>query len=248
MKPAAPAAREIGRGSVDPQSDPTSGGEHVQVALGGSIAVSMPARDLTRARPASPAHAAGHPGTEASAARSRPVATDLTGFIALYESGYGRLVGQLTAVTGDVSEAEDVVQEAFVRAAQRWESISQYDAPELWVRRVAINLAVSQLRRAKRSASIILRWGRDLEPGEMAGPDANDLDRVALVTALRELPIKYRVVLALHYLADLDVRGIADELEIPEATVKTRLARGRRRLRETLESSGSASGRREEDS
>jgi RNA polymerase sigma-70 factor (ECF subfamily) len=177
----------------------------------------------------------------------RPVAQDLTGFIALYESGYSRLVAQLTAVTGDVSEAEDVVQEAFVRAAQRWDLISQYDAPELWVRRVAINLAVSSLRRAKRSASIMLRWGRDLEPGEMAGPDSNDLDRVALVTALRELPLKYRVVLALHYLADLDVRGIADELSIPEATVKTRLARGRRRLREALESTGAGAGRTEGD-
>jgi len=207
----------------------------MHVSPGGAVAVTVPGADdlsrrASRREPARPARIA-PPVSDAAAA---PM--DMSGFVALYEGGYARLVGQMTAVTGDVSEAEDVVQEAFVRAAQRWEQISGYDAPELWVRRVALNLAVSSLRRARRSATAILRWGRDLEPGALGGPDTTDLDRLALVAALRRLPTRYRVVLVLHYLTDLDVRGIAGELGIPEATVKTRLARGRRRLREVLES------------
>jgi RNA polymerase sigma-70 factor (ECF subfamily) len=180
-----------------------------------------------------------------SADRSRSEDIDLSGFVVLYEASYSRLVAQLTAVTGDVSEAEDVVQEAFVRAAQRWVTIGDYDSPELWVRRVAINLAVSSLRRAKRGTALVMRWGRDLEPGDLPGPEGTDLERLAVVAALRTLPMRYRVVLTLHYLADLDVRGIAEELSIPEATVKTRLARGRRRLRDALDAAASdAEGRR----
>ncbi|MGF1646597.1 MAG: sigma-70 family RNA polymerase sigma factor [Kineosporiaceae bacterium] len=204
---------------------------------GGVVAVTVPGMDADLPRRA--ARREPRQGrVEACPAEPGSVtaAIDMSGFIALYESGYSRLVGQMTAVTGDVSEAEDVVQEAFVRAAQRWDRISGYDAPELWVRRVALNLAVSSLRRARRSATAILRWGRDLEPGALGGPDTTDLERLALVSALRRLPPRYRVVLAMHYLTDLDVRGIAGELDIPEATVKTRLARGRRRLREVLES------------
>lgn len=199
----------------------------MRVTMGGVVAVTVPGRDAETPRRSARGEAAN---------TAIPSSADMSTFIAMYESGYSRLVGQMTAVTGDVCEAEDVVQEAFVRAAQRWDTIAEYDAPELWVRRVALNLAVSSLRRAKRSTTAILRWGRDLEPGALGGPDTTDLDRLALVAALRRLPTRYRVVLALHYLTDLDVRGIASELDIPEATVKTRLARGRRRLREVLES------------
>lgn len=171
----------------------------------------------------------------AGVTRPRAVAADLSGFVAMYEQGYTRLVAQLTTVTGSVSEAEDVVQEAFVRAAQRWDSLAGYDAPEAWVRRVAINLALSSLRRARRAAKTVAVWGRELDPGEANGPEAHGLERLALIAALRRLPVKYRVVLALHYLVDLDVRGIADELSIPEPTVKTRLARGRARLKDLIE-------------
>jgi RNA polymerase sigma-70 factor, ECF subfamily len=156
-------------------------------------------------------------------------------YVRLYEDGYVRLVTQLVAVTGDTAEAEDVVQEAFVRAAERWSTLRHYDAPEAWVRRVAINLALSTLRRARRAAQQTLRWRRELEPGTAPSPDVAEVDRLAVTAALRRLPEPYRVVLALHYLADLDVHRIAAELSIPVGTVKTRLARGRRRLRVILE-------------
>jgi hypothetical protein len=56
------------------------------------------------------------------------------GFDAFYAACYGRLVGQLFAVTGDLHEAEDVVQEAFIRAVARWSRLRDYDVPEAWVR------------------------------------------------------------------------------------------------------------------
>jgi RNA polymerase sigma-70 factor (ECF subfamily) len=63
------------------------------------------------------------------------------GFAAFYAGSYRRLLGQLFAVTGDLAEAENVLQEAYARAFARWSRIGGYDLPEAWVRRVAINLA-----------------------------------------------------------------------------------------------------------
>ena len=60
-------------------------------------------------------------------------------FDEFYAGAVGRLVGQLYPVTGDLHEAEEVVQEAFTRAAARWQRLRDYDRPEAWVRRVAMS-------------------------------------------------------------------------------------------------------------
>ena len=64
-------------------------------------------------------------------------------FDRFYAAAFARLVGQLAVVTGDRHEAEDVVQEAMARASLQWARLRTYDAPEAWVRRVALNLAVA---------------------------------------------------------------------------------------------------------
>jgi RNA polymerase sigma-70 factor (ECF subfamily) len=53
-------------------------------------------------------------------------------FAAFYASVFARLVGQLRVVTGDLQEAEDVVQEAMARASMRWARLRAYDVPEAW--------------------------------------------------------------------------------------------------------------------
>jgi len=63
----------------------------------------------------------------------------------LYDASYRRLVGQLTAVTGNREEAEDVVQEAFARALLHSRTLIATDNPEAWVRTVAVNAARSRL-------------------------------------------------------------------------------------------------------
>jgi RNA polymerase sigma-70 factor (ECF subfamily) len=148
-------------------------------------------------------------------------------FDAFYRDSYPRLVRQLWAVTGSRQDAEDVVQEAFVRAAARWGRVGTYDLPEAWVRQVAIRLASNELRRVRRGLSALLR----LRPGRQDGPSE---DRPALVTALRDLPLRYRQVLVLHYLVDLPVQQVAAELGLPQGTVTTQLARGRLALAQRL--------------
>lgn len=149
----------------------------------------------------------------------------------LYATSYRRLLGQLIAVTGSVSEAEDVVQEAFVRALARPQRLQDADNPEAWLRTVAVNLARSRWRRAQR-----LFW---LAPKLVTQPAEPDTEgHVVLLKALRQLPPGQREVIALHHLSDLSVQQTADTLGVPVGTVKARLSRGRAAMLDLLVKEG----------
>ena len=137
-----------------------------------------------------------------------------------YASNYGRFVVQLYAVTGNLPDAEDAVQEAFARASVHWGRVRAYELPEAWVRRVALNVAFTGLRRARRVMDVLTR-------AEPPPPPPLPSATVELVEALGKLPLHFRQVLVLHYLADRQVHQIADELGVAEGTVKSRLFRGR---------------------
>ena len=149
----------------------------------------------------------------------------------MYVASYRRLVGQLTGVTGDPLEAEDVVMEAFARAVTRHREFARVDNPEAWLRTVAVNVARSRWRRLSRMRTTPLELVEG-EPASTAGTAYDDLpaDRVALLAALRTLPAAQREAIALHHLADLPVHEVAATLGVPTGTVKARLARGRARL------------------
>jgi RNA polymerase sigma-70 factor (ECF subfamily) len=81
-------------------------------------------------------------------------------FADFYTASYQRLLGQLFAVTGDLAEAENLLQEAYARAFARWAQVHAYDRPEAWVRRVALNLAAMAARRLRRRAVALWRLGQ----------------------------------------------------------------------------------------
>jgi RNA polymerase sigma-70 factor (ECF subfamily) len=143
------------------------------------------------------------------------------GFAAFYASSYRRLLGQLFAVTGDLAEAENVLQEAYARAFARWSRVGDYDLPEAWVRRVAINLAAMAERSLRRRARALLRLGPPPLVPELS-PDLLDLR-----DALAALPLGQRQVIVRHHLVGLPVEEVARELRLAPGTVKSRLARGR---------------------
>jgi RNA polymerase sigma-70 factor (ECF subfamily) len=152
-----------------------------------------------------------------------PAAGDAVDFDELYQTRYGDVVAMLHAMVGDLGEAQDMAQEAFCRAWQRWPAVSQYEEPLAWVRRVAMNLATSRWRRL-RVARAHLRRQRPVDvPG--LGPD-----HVALVAALRRLPPDQRRAIVLHHLVDLPVAEVAHELQVAVGTVKSWLHRGRAAL------------------
>ena len=149
----------------------------------------------------------------------------------LYAASYRRLLGQLIGVTGSVAEAEDVVQEAFVRGLDHPRRLLGADNPEAWLRTVAVNLARSRWRRAQRVVGLAPRLVEEPSDGDTE-------DSVVLLQALRRLPAGQREVIALHHLADLTVEQVARTLGLPTGTVKARLSRGRAALSALLVEEG----------
>jgi RNA polymerase sigma-70 factor (ECF subfamily) len=138
----------------------------------------------------------------------------------LYAAHFGPLTVQVYAFVGELSEAQDLVQEAFSRAWERWDKIAGYEDPIGWVRRVAWNLAVSRWRRMRTAAMFLRRE----PPRPVAGPEP---DRVVLVRALSRIPADQRRALVLYHMADLSVPQIAEQCGVAEGTVRSWLHRGR---------------------
>ena len=148
-------------------------------------------------------------------------------FDEFYSSAAARLVRHSYALTGDLADAQDIAQEAFARAWQRWSAVRDCDSPEAWVRRVATNLAASRWRRIR-----VARAAAG-QPAHQQAPEVST-DTVALVCGLRTLPERQRTVLVLHYMCDLSVDEIAAELGCPSGSVKSWLSRGRTALADAV--------------
>lgn len=142
----------------------------------------------------------------------------------LYDASYRRLVVQLYAICGDLADAEDAVQEAFVTALRKRRELTRVVNPEAWLRTVAVN----RLRQGWRHAAVVRKYQARI-PGPQQDVEVGP-EHVAIVTALAELDPDQRQIVVLHHLADLGTADIAAELGIPEGTVKSRLSRARTRL------------------
>jgi RNA polymerase sigma-70 factor (ECF subfamily) len=154
----------------------------------------------------------------------------------IFRSTHDRILVSAFALTGDLAEAQDVVQEAFVRAVVHKAKVLAADSPEAWLRRVTRNVAISRWRRVRHRAQLLDRSG--LRPAAVPEPTP---DRVAMLEAVKQLPRGQREAIALHYLADLSVEQIAQTLAVSTGTVKSRLSRGRTALAAVLgESRGAA--------
>lgn len=161
---------------------------------------------------------------------SKVVAVEPDGFDAFYTVELRRLVGLAYVLTGDRSVAEDLANEALLVAHQKWDSISAYEAPGAWVRRVLINRTHSWKRRWLSERVALGKVGGMRELSVVN--DYRDVERIW--TQVRKLPKRQAQVIALHYLDDLSVEEIARVLECSIPTVKTHLQRGRTALANVL--------------
>jgi RNA polymerase sigma-70 factor (ECF subfamily) len=162
-------------------------------------------------------------------------------------AAFGRLVGlyqdrlynSLLRVVGSAEDARDLVQDAFVQAFLKLESFRGSSAFYTWLYRIAFNLAMSHARRGHQAVSLD-RVKADCGSEPVDGrptPDADALrcERVALVhTALAGLSAEYRQILVLRELEGCRYDEIAEILELPVGTVRSRLFRARLQLRDRL--------------
>lgn len=154
----------------------------------------------------------------------------------LYQSDYAAVVGLVYGLTGSRWVAEDLAQEAFLRAHRAWSDVGNMDSPGGWVRRVALNLARSRWRRLQAETTARLRIG---SPDQKMDP-VPDEDVDGFWREVRRLPSRQAQAVALHYVESLSIAEIADVLGVAEGTVKALLHQGRERLRRQLIAKGLA--------
>jgi RNA polymerase sigma-70 factor, ECF subfamily len=145
----------------------------------------------------------------------------------LFRESYARLVASLSMAFGWPA-AEDAVQEAFARAAARWERIGRHDNPGAWIRRVAINKLIDGRRRGVRRKAAEARASQG---DALDSPTDSAQDVEAALAALTE---RQRLYVVLHYVDDLKIREIAELMSVSESAVKSGLSDARRKLFEEL--------------
>lgn len=145
-------------------------------------------------------------------------------FADFYAATWPRTLACTYALTGDRGAAEEIAQEAYVKAWTHWRKVSHYDQPAAWVRQVATRQAINRWRRTKVAGA----WLARTRPESPAPPP--DGTTAALVQALLQIPEAQRRAVVLHHLADLPVAEVARLEHSPVGTIKARLSRGRAAL------------------
>ena len=171
-----------------------------------------------------------------------------------------RLYNAVLRLVGDREEARELTQEAFMRGLQKIESFRGDASPYTWLFRIAVNLAISQLRKVQRvrifsldrpaggrggagsngrfydddqASGLVDRVARDraATPAELV--ESRERDQ-AVLSALGRLDAEYRAVLVMRDIEGFDYQQMADILGLPLGTLKSRLFRARMALRDEL--------------
>lgn len=133
----------------------------------------------------------------------------------------------------DVHEAQDAVQETFMKAYRSWHNFRHESSELTWL----IRIAVRTCRDMRRKAWFKITDQR-VSVEEMAGETDCDALGGDVTQAVMELNEKYRIPILLHYYHGLPVKDVASVLNIPQSTALTRLKRGREQLRGKLTEGG----------
>jgi RNA polymerase sigma-70 factor (ECF subfamily) len=167
----------------------------------------------------------------------RAQAGDFGAFADLARRHQGTALRVATVVLGRVDGAEDVVQDATVRA---WRSIARFERGRPlrpWLLRIVANVARNERRSEGRRSQLALRAGA-LSARSAASPEeavVTDAERARVTDALNRLGPDDRLTVGLRYFEQLSEREMAEVLDCPAGTVKSRLARAMGRLRTELE-------------
>lgn len=152
-------------------------------------------------------------------------------FAAFYRAEYAAVVRLAYVLTGRRDVAEELAQDGFLAAHRRWGTISAYEEPAAWIRRVVTNRCISSSRQRVTELRLLARLGRERVAG--IADRSGDEELWSLV---RRLPRRQAQVVALSFLEDHSVRDIADMLGVGEESVRTHLRRGRASLASELRS------------
>ena len=140
-----------------------------------------------------------------------------------------RLAGYLL---GDATEAQDAVQDALVKAWRSWSSLRDREAFGPWFDRIVVNVCRDRMRRHRTLRMLDLEAAGQIEAGDVFGSLLAG-DEVA--GAVARLGLDHRIVIVLRFWLDLTLEQVAERLNLPIGTVKSRLHYALRALRQELE-------------
>ncbi|CAH0122662.1 RNA polymerase sigma factor FliA [Paenibacillus sp. CECT 9249] len=142
-------------------------------------------------------------------------------------------------------EAEDVVQDTFLRVFKNLDRYDEHQKFSTWIYRIGTNLCIDRLRKRKPTYSLDAEMndqegidGYSMIPSDDVTPESELIvseTQQLIRDAIDTLPAKYKSVMILRYLQDLSLQEISDVLDMPVTTIKTRVHRGREFLRKRLE-------------
>ncbi len=168
-----------------------------------------------------------------------------------------RLYNAVLRLVGDREEARELTQEAFTRALEKLESFRSEASPYTWLFRIAVNLAISQLRKVQKvrtfsldrasrpangngrlrdddqASALVDRVARDSSESPDQRAERRERDE-AVMAALGRLDAEYRAVLVMRDIEGFDYQQMAEILALPLGTLKSRLFRARLALRDEL--------------
>ncbi len=170
----------------------------------------------------------------------RALTGDRAAFTRLVEINQDRLFASMLQVTGSADEAEEVVQDAFIRAFIKLDTFKGNSQFFTWLYRIAFNSALT--RRRRKRAKISLDHSRDhggmevLDHGDAVDEPMLRRERVEMVRqSMQTLTDEHRSILVLREMQDHSYEDIAEILEISIGTVRSRLSRARHQLKIAIE-------------
>ncbi len=152
---------------------------------------------------------------------SRPVAVEARSFEDFFETSARQVAAIVALTTGDAALAEDATQEAMTRAYARWNHVSQLERPDLWVTRVAANLAIDAWRKRRREVGLTAA----------AATDHDEVRALWVRWAMERMTPEDRLLLILRHRDGLSVEEIGALVAKSPNTVAKYLKRARRRFR-----------------
>ena len=150
-------------------------------------------------------------------------------------------------LAGNPADAADATQEALIAIVRGLPRFDRRAAPRTWMYRVATNACLDELRRRGRRPRLGLDDAMAERPDPSPPVDRSVTDRLTLDDALARLPEEFRVAVVLRDVQGMDYAQIAEVLQIPIGTVRSRIARGRKALATDLDGNQDRSGQRQRE-
>jgi RNA polymerase sigma-70 factor (ECF subfamily) len=152
-------------------------------------------------------------------------------FTALYRENHGAVRSLLFRFR--VLDLEDLVQEVFLKAYRKGDAFRGEASPRTWLTRIAINVAKDHLKRSSHNLTSETLDPESLQASNQGSPLADTID-----SCMAELNLIHREILILCAIEGFSMKEAADILEIPEGTIKSRLAAARQEMKMLLKAEG----------